>query len=161
MQALAQQLRPRWPIVALLVSGALLAGAHAFETFGHLQPCAMCLAQREWHWGVLGVAALAIILVRGPVAARWVACALGLAFLGSFAMAAWHVAVEHHWIAAQCEVGGLGDLTFNVNAELHAPSCDQIAWSMFGITMAGYNAIISLALALASFFVAFAPEKQT
>lgn len=160
MQALADQVRPRWPIVALMVSGALLAGAHAFETFGRLQPCAMCLAQREWHWGILGVAILALLFMRGPVAARWVAFALGLAFLGSFAMAAWHVAVEHHWIAAQCEVGNLGDLAFNVNEELHAPSCDQIAWSMFGISMAGYNAIISIALSLASFVVALAPGRQ-
>ncbi len=160
MQALAEQLRPRWPVVALLVSGALLAGAHAFETFGHLRPCAMCLAQREWHWGILAVAALALLFARGPVAARWAACALGLAFLGSFAMAAWHVAVEQHWVMAQCEVGNLGDLTFDPNAEVHAPNCDVIAWQMFGISMAGFNALISVALALASFFVALAPGRK-
>jgi len=157
MQALPEQFRPRWPIAAFLVSGALLLGAHAFETFGHLQPCAMCLAQREWHWGILALALLAMAFARST---RWAAFALGLAFLGSTAMAAWHVAVEHHWIAAQCEVAPLGNLTFNVNEELHAPSCDQIAWSMFGVTMAGYNALISLALALASFVVALAPEKK-
>lgn len=105
MQALAEQLRPRWPIVALLVSASLVAGAHAFETFGRMQPCAMCLAQREWHWGIVGLAIVALVFARSAAAARWTAFALGLAFLGSFAMAAWHVAVEHHWIAAQCEVG--------------------------------------------------------
>ena len=160
MQALAQQFRSRWPLVSLSVSAALLAGAHAFESFGHMQPCAMCLAQREWHWGIVLIALVALVFARAAGASRWVAFVLGLAFLGSFVMAAWHVAVEHHWIAAQCEVGALGDLTFDVNAELHMPNCDQIAWQMFGISMAGYNAIISFVVALASFFVAVAPERE-
>jgi disulfide bond formation protein DsbB len=77
-------------------------------------------------------------------------------------MGAYHVAVEHHWITAQCETSGADDsLTFDPNAELIVPSCDQIAWSMFGISMAGYNAIISLLLALASFAVALAPERKS
>lgn len=159
MQALAEQLRPRWPLVALVVSGALLAGAHAFETFGHLQPCAMCLAQREWHWGIAAIALAALLFARISAAGRWTAFVLALAFLGSFAMAAWHVAVEHHWIPAQCEVSPLGSLTFNVNEELHAPTCDQIQWSLFGITMAGYNALISMAMALASFAVALSGKR--
>jgi disulfide bond formation protein DsbB len=40
------------------------------------------------------------------------------------------------------------------------PHCDIPAWTMFGVSMAGYNALISLALALASFVVASAPERK-
>jgi disulfide bond formation protein DsbB len=40
------------------------------------------------------------------------------------------------------------------------PKCDQITWSMFGVSMAGYNALISLAMALASFAVAILPERK-
>lgn len=147
----------RWPILALLVSAALVGGAHAFETFGHLPPCAMCLAQREWHWGIMTIAAVALI-ARGE--ARWSAFVIGLAYLGSFAMAGWHVGVEQHWIEAQCEVtsGTLDNLSFDLNAKLELPQCDNPLWSMFGITMAGYNALISAAMALIGLTLAFAGE---
>ncbi|HEY4125470.1 MAG TPA: disulfide bond formation protein B, partial [Rhizomicrobium sp.] len=105
------RLRPHWPAVAFAISAALLAGAHAFQSFGHMAPCPMCLAQREWHWGILGVAFVSfLVLRRRPGDARWIALVLALAFLGSFAMAADHVAVEHHWITAQCETGPVGNL---------------------------------------------------
>lgn len=162
MQALALQLRPRWPIVALLVSGALLAGAHAFETFGHLLPCPMCLAQREWHWGVVAIALSALIAARVRPDRRWAAFVLGLAYVGSFAMASWHVAVEQHWVQATCEAGGNLDniRVIDFNATYQVPHCDIPAWTMFGISMAGYNALISLTLALASLAVATAPERK-
>jgi disulfide bond formation protein DsbB len=150
-------LPPRWPLVALIVSGALLAGAHAFETFGHLAPCPMCLSQREWHWGVVAIALLALITRRD---ARVAAFVLGLAYLGSFAMAAWHVAVEQHWVAAQCEAGSGGSLVFDLNARLDVPHCDTPAWTLIGISMAGYNGLISLAMAVASAMIAFASERK-
>jgi disulfide bond formation protein DsbB len=151
-------LRPRWPLVALIVSAALLAGAHAFETFGHLAPCPMCLAQREWHWGIVAIALLALITRRD---ARVAAFVLALAYLGSFAMAGWHVAVEQHWVAATCETGPVGgSLVFDLNAKVEIPHCDTPAWIMLGISMAGYNALISLAMAIASALIAVAPERK-
>jgi disulfide bond formation protein DsbB len=121
----------------------------------------MCLAQREWHWGILGVAFVSfLVLRRRPGDARWIALVLALAFLGSFAMAADHVAVEHHWITAQCETGPVGNLHFDLNAPLDVPHCDTPAWMMFGISMAGYNALISLAAALIGFALALAPERK-
>lgn len=152
-----EALAPRWPLAALLVSGALLAGAHAFETFGHLAPCAMCLAQREWHWGVV---ALALLALGTRQEARAAALFLALAYLGSFAMAAWHVAVEQHWVAAQCETGPGVSLVFDLNAKLDVPRCDTAAWTMMGVSMAGYNAFISMAMAIAGALIAFAPDRK-
>jgi disulfide bond formation protein DsbB len=150
--------RSRWPLVALIVSGMLLAGAHAFETFGHLAPCPMCLAQREWHWGIVAIALFALVTRRDLRAAAFV---LGLAYLGSFAMAAWHVAVEQHWVAAQCEAGSGGSLVFDLNAKLDVPHCDNPLWILFGISMAGYNALISLGMAVLSVVFAFLPERKS
>lgn len=156
------RLRPIWPLIAGFVSAALLAGAHAFQRIGGLQPCPLCLDQREWHWGVLGLSAASLLLLRfKPQWARWAALAIGLVLLGSFAQAAFHVAVEQGWVIYQCEASmDLDNLTFDVNAPLQVPQCDKVLWSMFGISMAGYNAIISLILALASFAVAIAPERK-
>lgn len=155
--------RPIWPLVALLVSAALLAGAHAFETFGHMAPCVMCLQQREVHWWILGLAAAAFIAVRlRPNWARPAAFVLGLAFLVSVFFAGRHVAVEQHWIPAQCEAGKIDPnaLRFDVHATITMPRCDVPAWSMFAITMAGYNALISLAMVTLSFVLAFAPMRK-
>ncbi|MEZ5996249.1 MAG: disulfide bond formation protein B [Hyphomonadaceae bacterium] len=156
--------RPIWPALTLLASGALLAGAHAFETFGGLTPCLLCLKQREFHWGVVGVSVAALIIVRfWPALSRWAVVAIGLALLGAGAMALYHVAVEQHLLVAQCDVGAIdpGSLSFeNLGEDIHPPNCDEIAWQMFGISMAGYNAIISLLLALATFAVALARGER-
>lgn len=155
------RLQPIWPFVSLLASGALLAAAHAFERFGGLAPCPLCLDQREWHWAVVGASVLGIAWVRLVPTRMWIAAALiGVVYIGAAGMAAYHVAVEQHWITAQCEVTPAGDLSFDVNADLVAPSCDTPAWTMFAISMAGYNALISAVLMLASFAVAFAPSRS-
>ncbi len=56
--------------------------------------------------------------------------------------------------------GGLnaGDLLDALNKPIHPPSCEDAAWRMFGISMAGYNAVISAGLAALSFLAAFAPR---
>jgi disulfide bond formation protein DsbB len=78
-------------------------------------------------------------------------------------MAAYHVAVEQHWVVAQCDAridpNDIRPMDFGET--FTAVRCDEIAWSLFGVSMAGYNAIISLLLALASFAVALAPERKT
>ncbi len=156
------RLRPIWPLVTLFGSGVLLAGAHAFQRFGGLAPCPLCLDQRNWHWAVVAVSiALFVVLRIAPQFSRWAAATVGLVLLGAAGMAFYHVAVEQGWVIAQCDARiNLDDLAFDTTGEVNVPKCDQIAWSMFGISMAGWNGIISLSLALASFVVALAPERK-
>lgn len=158
------RLRSVWPVLTLIASGALLAGAHAFERFGGLAPCPLCLMQRDWHWGVVGASVLALILQRTPFnRPRLAAIVLGLILLGSFARAAFHVGVEEGIFTYVCAAApvDLDNLSFDVNAPLEVPNCDNPAWTLWGISMAGYNALISLALALASFAVALCPERKS
>ena len=155
--------RPIWPILTLVFSGAMLAGAHAFETFGGLRPCPLCLDQRSWHWGVVVVSALMFIVVRvRPNWARLAAAVCGLALVGAAGMAAYHVAVEQHWVVATCDARiNLNNIKpFPMEGPVEAPHCDVPAWTMFGISMAGYNAILSAFAALASFLVALAPARK-
>ena len=163
---MVSRLRPIWPILTLLASSAMLATAILyFQGMQGLQPCALCLKQRDWHWGVVGVSVLALLVMRlRPAWTNWALVIIGLVLLGSAAMAGYHVAVEHKWVAAQCDVGATidaSDLSLdNLGENLHPPRCDEIAWSLFGISMAGYNAIVSLLLALASFYVALAGKRE-
>lgn len=160
------RLRPIWPVLMLLASGAMLGTAVLyFQNYLGLQPCPLCLQQRYWHWGVIGVSALAVIATRlQPKWINWAIVVVGLVLLGSAAMGAYHVAVEQKWVVAQCDIGGAinaSDLSLeNLGADLRPPRCDEIAWSWLGVSMAGWNALISLVLALASFYVALAGKRE-
>ena len=163
MQDIALRLRMIWPFFTLLASGGMLAAAHAFERFGGLAPCPLCLDQREWHWAALAASATGIALVRLFSARAWIAAALlGVVYAGSAWSGAHHVAVEQGWIVAQCvadlDLNNIQPLDFEGSFE--APSCDTPAWTLFGISMAGYNALISAALMLVSFAIAFAPARK-
>lgn len=164
MNALADRLRPIWPLLMVLASGAMLAAAHFyFQRLLGLTPCPLCLDQRNWHWAVVGVSLLAFLVTRlKPGLLRWAVLIIGLVLLGSAAQGAYHVAVEQHWVIAQCDArAAAGDIRpMDFEGTFEVPKCDQIAWSMWGISMAGWNALISLLLALASFAVAALPERK-
>ena len=155
MQTLLRPFLDRWRLVALLASGAMLAIAHAFQRFGGLAPCELCLKQRTVYWVAGAVAALAMILVRLPGGPRWRAATcwiLALIFLVGAGIAGYHAGVEwKFWPGPQsCSGGGavtaaaLKDLLEGGGVKM--PACDQAAWRLLGISMAGWNTVASLIL---------------
>jgi len=155
-----------WPWVALLSSALLLAIAHAFETFGNLMPCTLCLKQREVYWTVMAVAATGIILERFAGLSRfrpWLNLLLGAIFLFGAGVAVYHAGAEWKWWPGPttCATGGGGQGSTTAElqallqgAKVSAPACDKAAWVFLGLSMAGWNAIISLKLAVWSFIAA-------
>jgi disulfide bond formation protein DsbB len=168
-----EPVRP-WMTIALLVSAAMLAAAHAFETFGGYAPCILCLRQREIYWVAMGVAGATLLLsLIWPRArtSRVPLVILGLVFLIGAIVAAYHAGAEwKFWPGpAECAAGKLpsfnsADLLEALSKKGHPPSCEEAAWRLAGISMAGYNFLVSLALAGATFFVAARrrpePEEQ-
>ena len=163
MQVLAPILA-RWRLAALLASAAMLAIAHAFQTFGGFAPCSLCLRQREVYWVAAAVALVAMLVVRTRGGGRWKAPAnflLGLIFLASAGVAAYHAGVEWKWWPGPtaCASGG-GAVSAEAMAGLLAgdrirpPACDEAAWVFAGLSMAGWNVLISLALAALSVMAA-------
>lgn len=139
----------------LIASAAILGGAFAFQYIGGLSPCILCWWQRYAHMATIVLALLAILASRGHSSrAGWSLVGLtGLALLAGAGIAAFHVGVEQHWWAGTAECGsplgaasGIDELRARLLAQ-PIVRCDEIAWSMFGISMAGYNFILSLALA--------------
>ncbi|NRA29320.1 MAG: disulfide bond formation protein B [Parvularculaceae bacterium] len=140
-------------------SFALLAGAHLFERVGGLPPCLLCLEQREVHWAALLFGAVTFIVARianGP--ARVMAAALGaitLVYVYSASLAGYHAGVEWgFWAGPETCAGGggddlasSGDLLASLSEKSLGPGCSEALWRMFGISMAGYNALISIGLA--------------
>jgi disulfide bond formation protein DsbB len=154
----------RWPYLAVFASLFALGTAHAFETFGGLQPCALCLRQREVYWVALSIALVGIALMRLKPSwniGRGVVALLGLAFLTGTFIAGYHAGVEWHFWPGPTTCSGAGsgleglstsDLSAALGVASKAPACDQIPWSFAGISMAGWNMVLSLFLSAASLF---------
>ena len=144
----------RIPLGLLLISAATLGSAYAFQYLGGLQPCSLCLYQR-WPWWILGGLALVALLVTGnPRFFRGLVALCALTALAGAGLALYHVGVEQQWWAGPTACSG-ADATPQTLEELRAQilgtavvRCDDVAWSLFGISMAGYNALISLATGL-------------
>ncbi len=155
-----------WLWLAALASALMLASAHGFEHIGGLQPCALCLRQREVYWAALLLAAIFLVLrwLGHDARTRRIANAvLGLTFLTGALVAGYHSGVELKLWAGPSGCSGSidalgsmsGDLLSSLAQPVTAPSCGDIPWSFAGISMAGWNGIISLILAGISFWFAF------
>src|SRR5437879_2088296 len=84
-----------WPWVALLGSLGMLAIAHAFETYGRLAPCELCLKEREVYWVASAVAlAGGLAGLRWPKASRVASVLLALVFLSEAGLATYHAGAE-------------------------------------------------------------------
>ncbi len=148
-----------WPLAAAIASVLMLAAAHAFQTFGHMAPCELCLKQRMVYWVALVVGLIGFVVsktVKRPLASSLAALVLVPVFLWGAWLAAYHAGVEwHFWPGPRSCTGadpasGAGIAQILSGARIVRPSCDVAAWRLLGVSMAGYNAVISLALALLS-----------
>jgi disulfide bond formation protein DsbB len=148
-----------WPVVAFVVSALMLGAAHAFETFGKMAPCHLCLKQREVYWVAGTVALIALVARRTPWAAkarRPFDLLLAAIFLYGAGLAAFHAGVEWKWWPGPttCTGGGAaaaGDLLAMLKGgAVKVPQCDKAAWVFLGLSMAGWNALASLGFAGAS-----------
>ncbi len=133
-------------LVILVVATATIAGAWIFQLAGY-DPCHLCLMQR---WAYYFAVPFSLLLsVRGganPQGARRGLYLLALVMLGSAIFGAYHAGVEWKWWEgpATCSgdiSSGLPDLSKPVVA------CNEAALRIAGISLAGWNAIISAALA--------------
>ena len=169
MQTFLRPFLDRWRFFALLSSGAMLAAAHAFQTFGGLAPCELCLKQRTVYWVAAAIAAVAMVIVRMPGGPRWRAATcwlLALVFLASVGVAGYHAGVEwKFWPGPQsCSGGGtvtvaaLKDLLNGGGVKM--PACDQPAWKLAGLSMAGWNTVASVILVALSLAAAIRERSK-
>lgn len=136
---------------ALIIFGVALAtilGAWIFEYAGYA-PCPLCLEQRWAYYAAIPLALLVAVLAdKNPPTAKYGFILLALIWTGSAIFGVYHSGVEWGWwpgptTCAGDLSGGLPDLT-------NAPviRCDEAAIRILGLSLAGWNAIISLALAM-------------
>jgi len=153
-------------MICAAMSAALLAGAFLFEHVGGLAPCRMCIWQRWAHVAVIGAAA-AGLLALPPRIGLVLTC---LAALASAGLAGYHAGVEWQlWAGpAGCTAGLAGGASAAdlVDQLLATPvvRCDDVPWSLFGLSMAGWNMLFSLdisAVALLALIFGGRVKRQT
>ena len=140
--------------LSLLVPAALLVGAYGSQYLGGLAPCEMCYWQR---WPHMGAIAFALIALAGgrqlPDRGRSFVWLAAISILVSGAIGVYHAGVEAEVFEGftQCTAVASGGSSEDVlNSIMNAPlvRCDQVQWELFGISMAGWNAILSIGSAL-------------
>ena len=155
--------KPWLPAAALAaVSGAVVLTAFLFEHIGGLAPCELCWYQRYAHMAALASALLALYFNRQASVSVPLLMAVAAATLVGAAIAGYQVGVEQSWWESSCAAAIKGDNIDELRASLlAAPNvrCDEIAWSLWRISMAGWNALLSLVLGAGALYAAFMMER--
>ncbi len=132
-------------LFAGICSISMLLGAFAFQYLGGMAPCKLCIWQRWPHGLAFGVALLVLIWPN-----RWLYLLGTLIVLFGAGVAFYHTGVEQHWWQGPttCSSQGIGGLSSEelMDQIMNAPlvRCDEIPWSMFGLSMAAWNGVASL-----------------
>jgi len=136
-------------LIALVLPLALLAGAFGSQYFGGLYPCEMCWWQRYAHFAALVFAVPAFLFPARSGPSRTLVLLAALAIAVSGGIAVYHAGVEAKIFEGftQCTALSKSGSTADLLREItHAPlvRCDEVQFRFLGITLAGWNAILSL-----------------
>lgn len=150
---LRSQIALTFALIFIVITTAL-----ASEIYGGLIPCALCLKQRVPYYLALPLLALAFWHApKGRLAAHGLLRSIGVIFLIGAGLGIYHAGIEYGSWAGPATCGGGGGLATSTDALFKALEtgsmvrCDAPAWTLFGISLAGYNAIASLAIAVLAF----------
>ncbi|HVH78402.1 MAG TPA: disulfide bond formation protein B [Stellaceae bacterium] len=139
--------------IVLVTSGMVLGSALLSQYWGGLAPCELCLLER-WPWFAAIMIGVASWLLGDRLTLPVPAILLAIVFIVSAGLAFYHVGVEQHWfrgpIACTGSPGAGAQTLDDLRRQLLAAQpvmCDQVQWSLFGISLAGFNLLGSLVMA--------------
>lgn len=144
------------PWIILAASVATLGGAYFFQYVLGYQPCHLCLQERIPYFITIAAALIAGLVARKENTGSLLLVLFGicaLAFAFNTGLSGYHAGVEYKWWPgpSTCTGGGLVSnsleaLTAELNSGQRIPQCDSAPWTLLGISLAGYNMLISLGL---------------
>jgi len=135
------------------VSAALILGALGFQYIGHYPPCELCMLQRYPHFAAIAVGLGGGLLLETGLLPRKFGTATAfiaaLLVMATGVIGVYHAGVEWQWWRGPSTCTGTA-IRLSGALDLNAPviSCDHAAWRLFGISMAGYNGLISMGAAI-------------
>jgi disulfide bond formation protein DsbB len=144
-------------LVSLAIAGLCLSSlgiALAAQYWGGIQPCVLCVYQRYAYLAALAFGLLGLALAGHRGAHRLTVGLAGLSFLAGAAIAFFHTGVEQKWwrgtdechapsLDPSLSIDEMKDLLLNQSFV----ACDQIPWSLFGLSIAGWNFLAMLLFA--------------
>jgi disulfide bond formation protein DsbB len=141
--------------LALVLAVGAILGALALEHIGGVKPCHLCLEQRyAYYAGAPLLFAALVLLSAGQRRAAALLFALpALAFLANASLGAYHAGVEWHFWPGPTSCTGAEALTTSAGgllealATTHVVRCDEAAFRVFGVSLAGWNVAASLLIA--------------
>ncbi len=145
----------RRALLILLAALATLAAVFIFESFG-FTPCELCLAERYAYYAGAPIAALTAWLASSSAhgLARALFVLLALVFLANAGLAFYHVGVEQHWWPGPTACTGslsapvdVNDLMKSLNSA-RVVRCDEVQLRILGLSFAGWDVVVSAAIAL-------------
>ena len=139
----------------IVVSVGALAFAFAAQYGYGLEPCILCIYQRVPFAINIVFGLLAFFLVSRNNMQLWLLRLSGLVFFVGACIAFYHVGVEQHWWQSAASCGGkpitsavMPNQLLKSLQQIQPKACDDIDWSLFWISMAGYNIVFSLGLGI-------------
>lgn len=148
-------------IVMLVTGGTALAALATAWTAQHgfdLYPCELCLYQRLPYIGIVSLSALTLIPAVDPKARQLASFICGLLFLATASTALFHIGVEQEWWQSTCApTGGQSFSIDDIRSALlqpGLPACNDIQFTLLGLSMAGYNMFAGLIFAAACLWAA-------
>lgn len=150
--------------LTLIILCAALVAAWISEYVFALVPCSLCFYQRYLYITAAGILSLYLFVLRGRHSNLFLLLT-GLILLTCAGFAAYQVAIENHWVELpkSCKtydpVNSLEELKTLITSK-SAVACDKVQWSLFGLSMAGYNFLLALALSILCFSGIYARDKQ-
>jgi disulfide bond formation protein DsbB len=143
-------------IAVAVVGAATILGAWYFQHVLGLRPCPLCLEQRYAYYFAVPLAVMVLLgdqygASRKVLVAALIAIAAGM--LWNAGLGVYHSGIEWQWWAGPQEcaasgvnLGAAGSVLEQLQS-FNVVRCDEAAWRFLGLSLAGYNALISLALA--------------
>ena len=150
----------------LIASLAILGAAFAFQHLAGLQPCVLCIWQRYPYAATIALGALALLLADHRRLAAGILALSGGVFLIGAGIAAYHVGVEQGWWQGTAACGSTrppsGSIEELRERLMRTPvvRCDEVAWSLLGVSMAGYNLLLSLGLASTTLWATYRQARR-
>lgn len=153
--------------LALVMSMGVILMALGFEYLGGYSPCPLCLMERYAYYAGIPLLFLAMALVaERPRVAAAIFFAVALGYLVNTGLGVYHAGVEwHFWpgpdtcATAQPLPTTAADLLKGLD-QARVVRCDEATWRLFGLSFAGWNALISLTLFALSLQAALAAKER-
>ena len=154
------------PLIVLVLGLATILGAWGFELIGGYVPCMLCLQERIPYYIGLPLVAVAIAASfagAGDHISRYLLLFAGLVFLIGTGLGVYHAGAEWGWWAGPSSCGGgmaakPGNLLEQLD-NIRVVSCTEASWRFAGLSFAGWNAVVSLLLAIGTFWATFRPQR--